>query len=428
MSEQRSGEPQRAHVRRLLRELGSDRRGAVLVMVAALLVVVLGFAGLAVDLGRGYIAKSRLSRAVDAGVLAAARSLRLGQSVARQQALAMARANGVTNLGGIRISFGTNPQGESTVSMSASETVPTTLMRLLGIETMDVGSNATAAIPPVDLILVLDQSGSLGQVGAWHDLQNAAKQFVSNFDETMDQVGLVSFQIRAADDVNLGHDFKSPIDGAIDRMTSDGDTDTGEGLRLAYDQLQLPNVRQHSAKVVVFFTDGRPTAFRGVLGPGGPSNGGSALGPFAAPNGANYEDRVMAVSTIHAGGRLRGYFNRPDQLAMDRLATPDGCRNATVCWGWTEPKIRNKALQNGIVVANAIRTRKAYIYTIGLGNPHASDPLLQPDMGYLAELANQNGQANSSQPAGKSYLAPSKDQLQQIFQQVAQDLLVRLTQ
>nr|MDP2479312.1 pilus assembly protein TadG-related protein [Candidatus Palauibacterales bacterium] len=211
MSEQRSGEPQRAHVRRLLRELGSDRRGAVLVMVAALLVVVLGFAGLAVDLGRGYIAKSRLSRAVDAGVLAAARSLRLGQSVARQQALAMARANGVTNLGGIRISFGTNPQGESTVSMSASETVPTTLMRLLGIETMDVGSNATAAIPPVDLILVLDQSGSLGQVGAWHDLQNAAKQFVSNFDETMDQVGLVSFQIRAADDVNLGHDFKSPI-------------------------------------------------------------------------------------------------------------------------------------------------------------------------------------------------------------------------
>nr|MDP2479838.1 hypothetical protein [Candidatus Palauibacterales bacterium] len=212
------------------------------------------------------------------------------------------------------------------------------------------------------------------------------------------------------------------------RMTSDGDTDTGEGLRLAYDQLQLPNVRQHSAKVVVFFTDGRPTAFRGVLGPGGPSNGGSGLGPFTAPNGAKYEDRVMAVSTTHAGGRMRGYFNRPDALPLNRAASPNGCANATVCWGWTEFKIRNKAIQNGYEVANAIRGTKAYIYTIGLGNPHASDPLLQPDMGYLAELANQNGQANSSQPAGKSYFAPSKDQLQQIFQQVAQDLLVRLTQ
>ena len=397
-------------------------------MVAALLVIVLGVAGLAVDLGRGYIAKSRLSRAVDSGVLAAARSLRLGQSVARQQALAMARANGVTNTGAISISFGTNPRGESTVSMSASETLPTTLMRLLGIKNMDIGSNATAAIPPVDLILVLDQSGSLGQMGAWRDLQSAAKQFVSNFDESMDQVGLVSFQIRAADQFDLDHYFKSPIDGAIDRMTSNGDTDTGEGLRLAYDQLQLSNVREHSAKVVVFFTDGRPTAFRGVVGPGGPQNGGSALGPFTAPNGAKYEDRVMAVSTTRAGGRMRGYFDRPDQLPMNRAANPNGCRNATVCWGWTETKIRNKAIQNGGVVANAIRSQKSYIYTIGLGNPSASDPLLQPDMGYLAELANQNGQTNSSQPTGKAYFAPSKDQLQQIFQQVAQDLLVRLTQ
>jgi hypothetical protein len=113
---------------------------------------------------------------------------------------------------------------------------------------------------------------------------------------------------------------------------------------------------------------------------------------------------------------------------MDRLATPNGCRNVTVCWGWTEPKIRSKAVQNGLDVANAIRGRKAYIYTIGLGNPNASDPLLQPDMTYLAELANQDGRVNSSQPRGKSYFAPSKDQLQQIFQQVAQDLLVRLTQ
>jgi Flp pilus assembly protein TadG len=396
-------------------------------MVAALLVVVLGVAGLAVDLGRGYIAKSRLSRAVDAGVLAAARSLRLGQSVARQQALAMARANGVTDLGAIDISFGTNGNGESTVSMSASETLPTTLMRLLGIKTMDIGSNATAAIPPVDLVLVLDQSGSLGDAGAWRPLQSAAREFVGNFSDRMDQVGLVSFQIVAANRFMLAHDFTAPIDATINSMNSNGDTNTGEGLRLAYDQLQQSNVRKHSAKVVVFFTDGRPTAFRGLVGPGAPSGGGNGLGPFHTPPGAKYEDRIMAVGTTRTG-RMRGYFNNPPGIPINRVANPNGCANATVCWGWTEQKIRQKGIDNGSEVANAIRSGGAYIYTIGLGNRHSSDPLLQPDEAYLRALANQDGVTNPNQPKGKEYFAPDATQLHQVFEQVAQDLLVRLSQ
>ena len=46
-----------------------------------------------------------------------------------------------------------------------------------------------------------------------------------------------------------------------------GYTNTGEGLRLAHVQFQSGVVRDRSAKVVVFFTDGRPTAYRGVEGP-----------------------------------------------------------------------------------------------------------------------------------------------------------------
>jgi hypothetical protein len=44
-----------------------DERGAVLVFVAVSLVGIIGFSGLAIDLGRGYVTKIRLSRAVDAG-------------------------------------------------------------------------------------------------------------------------------------------------------------------------------------------------------------------------------------------------------------------------------------------------------------------------------------------------------------------------
>ncbi len=64
-----------------------EERGAILVLVAVSLVGLLGSAGLAIDLGRGYVTKIRLSRAVDAAVIAAASAFRSGQAAARQEAL-----------------------------------------------------------------------------------------------------------------------------------------------------------------------------------------------------------------------------------------------------------------------------------------------------------------------------------------------------
>ena len=45
--------------------LVSDRRGAVLVLVAAGMFFMIGMAGLALDSGRGYLARLQLTRAVD---------------------------------------------------------------------------------------------------------------------------------------------------------------------------------------------------------------------------------------------------------------------------------------------------------------------------------------------------------------------------
>jgi hypothetical protein len=66
------------------------------------------------------------------------------------------------------------------------------------------------------------------------------------------------------------------------------------------------------------------------------------------------------------------------------------------------------------------------LYTIGLGNPSASDPIETPDIGYLQQLANVGGIVDSNQPQGRSYFAPSAVQLQDAFNQVARDLMVRL--
>ncbi len=47
-------------------------------------------------------------------------------------------------------------------------------------------------------------------------------------------------------------------------------------------------------------------------------------------------------------------------------------------------------------------------------------------MDYLRLLANEDGAASGSQPAARAYFAPSASELDDVFNQVAQDLLVRL--
>ncbi len=410
-----------------LRRIASDDSGALLALVSIMAVVILAMTGAVVDIGLGWVSKAQLSRAVDAGVLAGARTLRDGTDAARSQALALAEANGVTSENGtsLDVGFGRNDAGESTVWMTAVRNRPTFFLRAVGMDELKVGSAATAAVPPVDLVLVLDQSGSLAANDAFDDLQEASKEFLEHFDENLDQMGLVSFQLSAAHRFIVNHGFQGPIEAEIDGMVSVGDTNIGEGLRLAFAQLQLPTVRERSTKVIVFFTDGRATAFRGALGPGGPPDGGSSLGPFGS-GVPGVEDRMMAVTTVTTGA-LVGYFDDPETLPIDGLAPPDGCSGAANCWNWGEWEARDKSRRAGLEVADAIRMDGIHIYSIGLGDPGAP-PMEQPDMDYLRLIANEGGASHAGQPRGRAYFAPSADELEDVFNQVAQDLLVRLSQ
>ncbi len=391
-------------------------RGAVLLMVAGGMVFLLAMSGLAIDSGRAYIVRSRLSRAVDAAALTGARSLRLGRPVARQQALAVAEANGVKDgVEGVRLKlqFGATDDGEPTVTTTARQPMRTVLMHLVGQPEVLVTASATAVVKPVDLVLVIDESGSLGVVGVWDDLQEAAKDFVDFFDGGLDKLGLVSFATRAENRYPLQHHFAADIRFIVDRMRSAGWTNTGEGLRLAHGLITGPEVRERSAKVVVFFTDGRPTALRGPVG---------GL------------DRIMSMDDSDpTGNTLGGYYNKPDQIPMDRYTAADGCAWTENCSEWTEggepphgPVARLIAKQNGMKWADRIRGDGVYVYTIGLGSPSAPE-LQQPDLDYLVRLANEHGIVNPDQPQGRSYFAPSARELQAVFQRVASDLVVRLS-
>lgn len=397
-------------MRRRTGERLRDQSGSVLIIVSVSMVVLLAMAGLALDMGRGYVTRARLVRALDAGVLTGARTLRKGQAMAEQQSFAVAAANGfVDGQGGVSlwISFSKNAEGEQTVTMGASQPMPTVLMHLLGRDQLMISAASTAAVPPVDLVLVIDQSYSLHMTGSWDELQDASRDFVDYFDDEIDQMGVVSYHTLAAHRFMLDHGFTSSVKNDISNMDSRGYTNTAEGLRLALEQITSPAVRDRSAKVVVFFTDGRPTAFRTTSDP----------------------DRMVTIRQTNPIQRFNGYYDKPESLdldVVDHSTPPDGCSGVTYCEGVSALSAYEFARQNGLDVASQIRAEGMMVYTIGLGDPNA-DPYLALDQAYLNQIANVDGMVDPSQPAGRSYFAPSAAQLEAVFNQVAQDLLVRLS-
>ncbi len=401
-----------------------NRRGATLVVVAAGMMVAIATMAVALESGRMYLYRARFVRAADAGALAAVRAIRQGQDAAREAALAVTEANGLADGQGgvtVEVEFGTAPTGEETVTLNAMMPVPYVFSVLFGRETLSLRSTATAAVAPIDLVLVLDQSGSLKTGGAWDDLQKAVKEFVKHFKEDYDQVGMVSFHLRAVHRIYLGEKFSAGVPSKVNVMKSEGGTNTGDGLMYALQQMRSQAVRDGSVKVVVLFTDGQPTIYRGTFG------GKERL--LAANQYLTNQGRFYNSS-------VGGYWNDPESLPTDKIPTRTKCESSTTCFGLTVPQIVEAANQRGRDMAAQLRAEGVYVYTIALDDPLQFELTiggkkymidLIPDMDYVRGLANENGVADPDQPQGRAYYAPTPSDLERVFNQVAQDIKVRLS-
>ena len=156
-----------------LRRLAGDRAGNTLGMIAAGMFPLLALVGGAIDMGRGYLAETRLQQACDAGVLAARKKLGSG-----------AVGFGVDNSGvedvGHRFfnlnfrdgAYGTenrdfdvtiNP--DTTIDGTATVEVPTTIMNLFGYSRLDLQVSCGAKLDSTDtdVMLVLDVTGSMNE-------------------------------------------------------------------------------------------------------------------------------------------------------------------------------------------------------------------------------------------------------------------------
>jgi Flp pilus assembly protein TadG len=132
-------------------------RAQALPIVALLAVVLLGMIGMAIDVGRLYVARAELSRAVDAAALAGVLEL-------PDNAAAEARADAYLkeNLPGAQSSFPGN--ASNSLRVRGTRTVDLAFMGILGFKSMDVNASAAAGFGfvPNDSALILDATGSMG--------------------------------------------------------------------------------------------------------------------------------------------------------------------------------------------------------------------------------------------------------------------------
>jgi len=411
-----------------------DERGQTLVLFALALSSLVLTLGLAVDLGFAYVTKAKLSKAVDGACLTAMRNLAQGQATATTLATNSFNANyRATSLDAsppsVAINFSTDANGQTFVTVNATATIKTQFMALLpDYRILPVSDSAQATRGKLVMSLVLDRSGSMQTNGGASALPPAVGTFVNYFDNTNDKVAMVSFASNATVDVAIGTNFITPITNAANALSGHftGGTFGPGGLTLGKSQNESVPVDpgQNVVKVAVYFTDGYANVIQDTL---------SCSGTMTLYNYGGYDSgNTVGFFDPTTGNSLATYNSssrtwNPSNFCLKSLAgftsQIDGTTKA-----FTRTNVTADARYRALQTANAMRAEGMYIYAIGLGTSIDTD--------FLQQIANDPASSNynSTQPEGMAVFVrdcPSStcsSDLQQVFQTIAAQILLRLTQ
>ena len=410
--------------------------------------------------------RAELSKSVDAGALAGANNVatpfavQLAEDFAKENYQAgYVGTPGSGSAGSVQ--FTASVVGTNQVSVTGAVNAMPVLAQLFGVTTIPVSANGIAQKNKVEIMMILDRSGSMGNpiskmnalktaaVGDCNNPQTAG--FICLFQDTQteDKIGLISFATSARVEFALNYNYFNPITSAVNAMNPVGATNMDDALAQAdgpqsfTNQAGVPN-NQKVQQFVVYFSDGMPTALRDRF----------------KYNGQDYDGIVYGVGTSgHANCRPSDYssmsvanvLNRPDSETntypgVGPATTGDGkASGGSACPGpgttkwylfqttavprstggtWPVnqcsipmgdllPYFCGRARQLALDNAQVLKNKGIMIYTIGLGSSPEIDPA------FLLSLSSGSGFA---------YIAPTPAQLQAIFSTIAKDIKLRLVQ
>lgn len=192
---------------RCLSGFARDARGNVAILFGLAAIPLLICIGAAIDYGRALIVQERMASAADAAGLAIGSWTGLTEAEQKAKAQLFFNANYKSSMGTaspLQVNF----SGDN-ILLSVSAEVPTTFMRIANIDHLNMHAQATITKKErnIELVMVLDTTGSMASGGKITALKSAAKQMVSTLFEGNDtsstlKIGVVPF----AAAVNIGSD------------------------------------------------------------------------------------------------------------------------------------------------------------------------------------------------------------------------------
>ncbi|ABS61850.1 von Willebrand factor type A [Parvibaculum lavamentivorans DS-1] len=218
-------------IQKLLGALWQDRRGNFAAIFAIAIIPVVAAAGATVDISRAYIVESRLKAALDASALAVGGAT--GMTTSQMQAMAQSffNANYPASKLGVPGTLSVSQSG-NVVSLSVHAQLPTTLMGVVGINTLNVSatSQVTRMGKKLEVALVLDNTGSMASGGRMTVLKTAAKNLITTVSAAATnpgdvKVAIVPFNV----DVNIGTTNENVSWLHWDEFTPSGGGGNGNG-------------------------------------------------------------------------------------------------------------------------------------------------------------------------------------------------------
>jgi hypothetical protein len=161
--------------RSLFRRFSRDERGAVMLMFGLSAVPIFGLVGASVDYSRASASRAQLQAAADATALALAKSavaMPIADAVTRGQEVFNGnwRPRADTSTPGVTIT-----RGNDRYRVAATARVNTSMMKILGVNYIDIGTEAISGwgVNKIEIALVLDNTGSMGWSNKMQELKKA---------------------------------------------------------------------------------------------------------------------------------------------------------------------------------------------------------------------------------------------------------------
>jgi len=415
-----------------------NQHGAYILITGIALVALFGFAALGIEVGRWYAIQGEMSKAIDGAAFAGAKNVN-NPNIADLHGFVqeVAQANFPPGLLGTDVpAFLVSDDGNGKITVQGTTNSINSLAKVVegNNSTTQIAAAGSAKLRNAEIVLVLDVSGSMGG-SPISDLKDGATQFVENFEdqEADNKFALLTFASGVQTLFAMDHGYVSPMTSAISGLGASGGTNAEDALAQALalpwtDQSGVP-ANERSKQVVIFFSDGNPTAFRGqfkynnTIYDGVAALGGSTVWPNLQIPDQQFSTYSVNKVHITGDGKTSGSTVCPNTTSggvtnklntrWDVLTDPTyglssygpissfGAQDCNIPQATLAGYLTYLATQMALDNATAIKGQGIEIYTIGLG---AVDPVFL---------------SNISSGPDFAYYTPNSSELAGIFQQIA---------